>query len=332
MQEIIYNNKMTDVLHYYLDLYKLYSEINTIPDNIHNYIFPITFKDILETLELGLQKKYNYSFQNLNLPIYNFKSNNKKIIIAFSGGKDSTALALYYKQLGYQILLYHLHGINHTYPNELQIAQQVAKYLDLPLIEENIKLSGTNSYLEHPLKNQIICSFMVNYLIQNNLYEYELGFGDFLSDTITNSKFDRNWSDTQEMWISFCKSYLNQINLKLNIVFNTYIDTLKIISQDLHLLNLTQSCITPYRFLNSLHKHNEIKYNIKLFDHRCGSCWKDCVEYIYLTDHKILTKNELYYRHCEQILKQKYKTEIANPKNKPNKQDIYNAFLKNDII
>lgn len=34
MQEIIYNNKMITVLHYYLDLYKLYSDINTIPDNI----------------------------------------------------------------------------------------------------------------------------------------------------------------------------------------------------------------------------------------------------------------------------------------------------------
>jgi len=86
------------------------------------------------------------------------------------------------------------------------------------------------------------------------------------------------------MWNSFQESLINCKGLKINIIFNNYIETLKIISKDLKLLNLVQSCLSPYRFLNNLHQINENKYNIKLFNHRCGSCWKCCVEYIFLAD------------------------------------------------
>jgi len=51
------------------------------------------------------------------------------------------------------VILYHLHGINRAYPNEQQVAKEVAEYLNLPLIEDTIKLNGSNSYLEHPFKN-----------------------------------------------------------------------------------------------------------------------------------------------------------------------------------
>lgn len=327
MQKIIYNNKLNNFIYPYLDLYTLLSEPNQIETNLKKYYFPYSFQSLIDILNLGLHNNFSYNFLYTESTNKLFFPDKKHIIIAFSGGKDSTALALHYKQLNYNIILYHLHGINKVYPNENRIAKSVAEYLQLPYVEETISLEGTNNYLEHPLKNQIIACFMINYLIEHQLFNYELGYGDFLQDTIKNSKIDRNWSDTIEMWNAFEKSYLNNVGLKLNIIFNTYVDSLKILSQNLQLLNLTQSCLSPYRFLNNLHNINEAKYNIKLFNNRCGSCWKCCVEYIYLSDKNIIPKNHMFYKHCLQVLEKKYHTEKVNTIQQPTIKEIYQAFL-----
>lgn len=329
MQQIIYKQQLNDFIYPYLNLYTLISEPEQIYLNINKYSFPSSFKLLTDTLNLGLSQNFNYQFS----PSYTFLNSskftcdNKHIIIAFSGGKDSTALALHYKQLNYDIILYHLHGINKVYSNENKVARSVANYLQLPYVEETIKLEGNHSYLEHPLKNQIIACFMINYLITHKLFNYELGYGDFLQDNINNSKIDRNWSDTIEMWEAFKISYLNDIGLKLNIIFNTYIDSLNLLSKNLQLLELTQSCLSPYRFLNNLHNINEKKYNIKLFNHRCGSCWKCCVEYIYLADKKIIPKNNEFYKHSFQILQKKYYSEKININKQATSKEIYEAFL-----
>jgi len=327
MQEIIYDGIKQQHL---IDILNLYSATSTydLLKNINNNTYPLEYQLLFESLSRGSEMNLSPNFINIVYDKINFNSN-KKIIICFSGGKDSTAIILYYKKLGYQILLYHLRGINPSYPNEYERAEELAKYFNIPLIIEKISLKGKNDYLEHPLKNLVILAFTINYLINNKLFDYEIGFGNFLDDHEDISKFNIDWSDNQEMWDAFKKIFtLYYQNLILKCNLKDTKDTFNLIDNNLEILNKTQSCLSPYRFQNKLHNYNENKYNIKLLEHRCGSCWKCAVEYIYLTDHNNFSFNKEFYIHCLDILKKKIKEETTNHPKKITNDYAYNFYLK----
>ena len=90
------------------------------------------------------------------------------------------------------------------------------------------------------------------------------------------------------------------------------------------LWNEFQSCITPYRYRQHLKEHNEEKYNIKLFNNRCGSCWKCCMEYIVWCDLELVDYNKEFYQHCLEILSSKISEE--RPYAKPTK-DLKETYL-----
>ena len=56
------------------------------------------------------------------------------------------------------------------------------------------------------------------------------------------------------------------------------------------------------RYRDYLKEKNEAKYNVKILPHRCGSCWKCCLEYCILVNEGILIKNEAFYKHCLKVL------------------------------
>lgn len=328
MQSIKYNYEIPKFLFNILQLYELYSDKDNLANNIKYFSLNKNLKNMIEILEKGLccNHNYNYSSDIYNSNIFNYDNNN--VIVCFSGGKDSVATAKYYKDKGYNVYLYHVKGINYSYPDEYERAIDIANYLNLPIFIDKISLCGKNTYLEHPMKNQIIVSMALNYGITNNI-GVKIAYGDFLSDKINEGLFDRNWSDTQEMWesyILYIKSYIE--NFELLIPFNNYLNTLDIVGKDIVLLNKIQGCITPQRFREKLHKINNEKYNnSNVLEHRCGSCWKCCVEYIRYADTGVLPYNKEFYKHCVDILKKKFKEEKPFlPKPKTNK-DIYNAWL-----
>ena len=308
------------------NLYSLYSNQHEIKENSVNVSFDKDIKPLIDVLEVGLKEHhgYNYALTKKQHLVSN-KTNN--IIVCFSGGKDSVATAIKYKDQGYNVYLYHVRGINGVYTDEYIRAEEIAKYLNLPLYIEKIKLNGKNTYLEHPLKNQIVCSLALNYSIANNLGT-RIAFGDFNSDTINDGLFDRNWSDTKEMWnsyVEYIKTYIPAF--ELNIPFNNYLETLNIVAKDIKLLNMTQGCLSPQRFKNKLHNFNKEKYNVNLLNNRCGSCWKCSVEYIYLVDNGFIVPNDEFYIHCIDVLKKKMKEEKPMLPKAQNYKDVYCAYL-----
>lgn len=308
------------------NLYCLYSNQYTIKENSTSVCFDEDIKHLIDVLEIGLKEKciYNYIRTAKQHTIVN-QSNN--IVVCFSGGKDSVATAIKYKKQGYNVYLYHVRGINGVYTDEYIRAEEIAKYLDLPLYVEKIKLNGKNTYLEHPLKNQVVCSLALNYSIDNNLGTC-IAFGDFTSDTIKDGLFDRNWSDTKEMWdayVEYIKTYLPTFELK--IPFNNYLETLNAVAKDMRLLNMTQGCLSPQRFKKKLHDFNQEKYNINLLNNRCGSCWKCSVEYIYLVDKGFIEPNDEFYIHCLDVLKKKMKEEKPLLPKAKSYKDAYCAYL-----
>lgn len=311
------------------DLYCLFSNQYEIETNAENICFDEDIKPLVDVLEIGLKEQhvYNYVITNKQNLIAN-KTNN--IVVCFSGGKDSVATAIKYKNQGYNVYLYHVRGINGVYTDEYVRAEEIAKYLNLPLYIEKIKLNGKNTYLEHPLKNQVVCSLALNYSISNNIGSC-IAFGDFTSDTVSDGLFDRNWSDTKEMWdsyVKYIKTYIPSFQLK--IPFNNYLETLNIVAKDIKLLTMTQGCLSPQRFKNKLHNFNKEKYDVNLLNNRCGSCWKCSVEYIYLVDNGFLEPNDEFYIHCLDVLKKKMKEEKPMLPRPKSYKDIYCAYLFNN--
>ena len=289
-----------------INLYTLYSDLNCSQENLQTPL-SIYLKPMTEVYSLGSHNIQPYNFIEYSIqPIIYPKNNN--IIICCSGGKDSTALAITLQEQGYNILLYYIKGINKSYPEEEKHVIQIAKYLHVPYyIETRYKFTGTSSFPDNPVKNQLIISMALNYAYEIN-YGCNIAFGDFNHDTIEQVDFMTSWSDSIEMhkaYSLFIKHFVpdyNYIGIK-----TSEFETAKILSQHFEILPLTQSCIMPYRYRENLKHINEHKYNIQLPENRCGSCYKCSREYIhfYLLDKYEF--NEEYYNHCLDILKKTLK-------------------------
>lgn len=247
---------------------------------------------------------YNFTFvdkeyKKLKLP----KMDSKNIIVLFSGGKDSTATAVHYKNLGYNVYLYHVRGINKSYPDEWKSAENVAKYLNLPIHFEDVEITGKLDFVEHPMKNIMIATGALNWGIQNNI-GVKIAPGNYWDNWLAKPSFYFSGDDAVEMWMAY-EEIIRLIIPKFRIYLGlkNFNSTLKILSKDKELLALCQSCIGAQRFRAWNHDINERKYHIKLLPNRCGSCWKCASEYIYMSDHDVLEYNADYYKHCLEVLK-----------------------------
>lgn len=262
----------------------------------------------------------NKRYQRINIPL----RKKDDILLAFSGGKDSTANALWYKENGYNVTLYHLRGINQTYKDEWQVCKKIADKLDMPLIIETVSLHGSHCWIEHPMKNMIIANSMIQYCIRNNMYP-NIAFGNFTDSSLEDEAFEVCGGDCIEMWESY-EDIIAQIipDFEIDIPFETMRDTWKVILNHKEIIDVVQSCIGPYRYREYLKKKNEKKYDIKLFDHHCGSCWKCALEYCTYADNDLQEYNRGYYSHCLEILKKTYKKECGV---KPTIDDIWDYYF-----
>ena len=332
MQKIVLKNNTInyDFLNDVLDLYELYSDLNNIDENCKKISVNVALKPLVKVLEYGEKKTHPIDYSFRENKVISCMNNDKNIVVCFSGGKDSVSTAMKYKAEGWNVYLYHIRGINGVYTDEWQRAQAIAKYLELPLYIEEITLDGKNTYLEHCMKNQCVCSLAINYALSLGIKPI-IAYGDFQADKINEGLFDRNYSDTQEMW----KAYIEYINtfvpdFEIKIPWNNYTETLDCITDNMELTSMVQGCLAPQRFRNKLHVLNQDKYNVKLLPNRCGSCWKCCVEYVFLCDSGKIERNEAFYLHCMDIFANKWKEEkpfLPKPKTR---EELYKAYMLTD--
>lgn len=315
-QNIVYNGDKIPFLQNILVLYENYST-KIIGTNKYN----INLNYLISTLNYDYQSEDQYNKQPKDY---------ESVVVLFSGGKDSVAVAQYCKQKYKKVYLYHIKGLNRSYPYEYENAQKIAEYLQLPLIIEQVKYNGKSDYRINPLKNQVAGALALNYCIQNNLAPV-IAVGDIQSDHIDEAVYDLDYSDTYEMWHSFSadakKEYAN-FYLEMPLQYNTH--SLEIVTTDLNLFKLCGGCMTPPRFKNQLIQTNEAKYNIKLYPYRCGSCYKCAIEYIFLANHKLVPFNKEFYKHCLDIFKRKYADTYPHNEKTKDIKIIYKAFMQED--
>ena len=272
----------------------------------------------------------NVLFYTYDTPkkLYLPKYNSRNIIVCFSGGKDSLATVLHYKKLGYNVYLYHLKGINKAYPKEYEQAEKLADALNLMLYTENISLSGTHTYTEHPMKNMIIANRALQFGIRHNI-GVKVAFGDYYTAMLDDNVFDICAGDCRDMWNAY-ENIIKTIIPKFHIYtpLRNVKTTLKALEAHKDLLNLCCSCMAPYRYREYWKRNVEKKYNIILPQNRCGLCWKCALEYIYYADHNVWEYQENYYIHCLEVLLHNSKKEN---KKHSDIYDLWSSYLFYEI-
>lgn len=263
------------------------------------------FRDLCEILSSNIFSYTAPPIKELPISIVPYENNREnEITVCLSGGKDSAAAAYYYKQRGYTVHLYHAVGVNKAYGDEKKAAQQIADYLKCDLFIETIHIAGLKSFIEHPLKNYVIANAAIHYCMANN-YPLRIAFGNFSGSHLDDNAFEVCAGDCVEMWDAYKKIVTSVLpSFQLELPLNTNADTFDLLSEDWELFKLCVSCMSPYRFRAHWKHRTEQKYGVRIFDNRCGSCWKDCIESIWLMDKCGTDYNEEFYRHCIGILLQ----------------------------
>jgi 7-cyano-7-deazaguanine synthase in queuosine biosynthesis len=301
-------------------------------ENIKGLKVTNVFKKYINNLnKFGFKNETNV-YPEYTIPKYTYDmEDNNKIMLMFSGGKDSTALAMKYKELGYDVTLYFLQGVNLSYLDELEKAKIVAAKLDLPMVVDYVKVTGKSGFLENPTKNQLILSYAINKGIELGIYRYS--YGGFTEDIIEQAAFDRNYSDSIELFQWYVEG-VKEVFPKLEVItpFKSEVETLKLIGEHKDIWNLFQSCLTPYRYRNHLKETNENKYGIKLLDNRCGSCWKCCMEYIVWCDLGLVEYNKEFYKHCLDIFINKLPEERPYAKPTKDYKEAYMIYIENEEL
>jgi len=302
---------MQTVIHDYTNLSSIFNQIELLyadisSDNSELRLLPLTFDnsfvDLYDILKENVPWCPNYVFQNTDTVRIEVPEESANMVVCISGGKDSVALTQYYINKGYNVYLYHMHGINKVYPDEVEAVKRVAEYFKLPLYIENVILSGKQDFIEHPMKNYIISNGAIHYAIREHL-GVNIAFGNFNESYLVYNDFNVCAGDCMDMWYAYEKiirRYLPQFTM--SIPFKTNQDTIDIMSNEPKLLELCVSCMSPYRFREHWKKRTENKYGVKLMQNRCGCCWKCASEYITYSDLGILEFNLNYYIHCLEIL------------------------------
>ena len=303
MQRIIHDykniNSIFDDLEQY---YALTSEKET-----HNTLFEPVFDESFGDLQrlFNIYGNCSFNFNLVKKPVKKekFVGDKKNLILCFSGGKDSIAAALHYKQLGYNVYLYHMRHINFALSDEYIHAQNLAEELDMPIYIDDIKLSGHHDWCEHPMKNMVIANGALNYGIREGIGT-KIGFGNYYTSTVLLDNFDFCGGDDIEMWNAYEKIIRRIIpDFHIYVGLKNLGTTLKKVCSEDKLLELSVSCLGRANLREYRHNWVKEKFGITLPKNRCGSCYKCCIEYIYMADHNLQEYNEEYYKYCLKQLK-----------------------------
>lgn len=266
-------------------------------------VYHEAFKPLVDLfVSYGYKGSENLTYNHAELTRSTVSSNNS-IIVCFSGGKDSIATTEHYLKEGYDVYLYHMRHINPPLYDEHIQAQKLAEYWGIPIYIDTIKLSGKHDYIEHPMKNMMIANGALQYGIREGIGT-NIAFGNYTTSTLQDDNFEFCGGDDMEMWELYDKIIQTIIpGFKMNVVLGNLSDTLEAVCPNKELLDMSVSCLGRASMRSYWHDWVFKKFGINIPKHRCGRCYKCCIEYIYMTDHDLQEYNEDYYAYCLKNLK-----------------------------
>ena len=269
--------------------------------------FDSSFKKLGDVFNEYSEYSWKYNFTDKVYEKVSVPSDNR-LILTFSGGKDSIATALKYKAQGYDVRLYHMKHINPSFSDEWESAVKAAELLELPIFIDDIKFHGHHMWMEHPMKNMIIANGALSYGIREGIGT-RLAFGNYTTSFLEDNAFDRCAGDCVDMWEAYINIIRRQVeDFEVISCITNMTETLEVISKRPDLFDASLSCLCRHSLRDYRKSWVLKKFGVDLPEKRCGSCYKCAIEYIYRVDHDLVELNEGYYKYC---LNQLYRNGIS---------------------
>lgn len=229
-------------------------------------------------------------------------SNN--VLVAFSGGKDSTANMLYLKDTGWDVTCIFTKGANRSANKEIDHAIDIANMYNVPLITDQIHITGKTDFFENPVKNILIVSRIIEYGLKHNCLNISVGFThDILTSELT---IMYNYSDSKELMTLFENALKKNVSsLRIDWLFKEEATDLSyLVYYHSEVIPSILSCLMPERY-----KKSQLKFTSKYHLHadianpdiegvmpgRCMNCWKCMAEWAYLYCWNKLPYNKEYF-------------------------------------
>lgn len=255
---------------------------------------------------------------------------NNNILIGFSSGFDSVYHALKLKHCGYNPILFHFKHLNKSYPDEYDKAFNFAKEFDFDIVVVELEHDKNSIFIDNPIKNQLILSYMIEYGAIHNINKFALGNNKF--EKISECRVQYGISDSIEMFEAFRLGVSNYYsNLQYFDIDKRKVDCYKFVATHYpQAFKYVNSCITPHRFKKHLNNLNSNKFNIQpLSNTRCLSCYKCAIESIVLNDCGHTHYPQEFIEHCYNVIRKKsdtiFTTKVAN-KNSTNDEIRENIY------
>ena len=228
----------------------------------------------------------------------------KDILLALSGGLDSTYFLYNLKDSGYNVTAVHITGLNKsTAGTEAERARRIAQEAGVQFISVEFK-APKQAFPDNPFKNQLVLAIMLDLGAERGITKYAVG-SDWttpLSEAAVGYTITDSVEVNREYWRGVQKYFPEAELLFIDNADKKYQRLQYLYKFHFTALNKVSSCICPTRFRKFRHGQNIAKYGVPLMDGRCGSCYKCSMEYILLVEAGLVPKNKAYFQHCWDIL------------------------------
>lgn len=286
------------------------------------------------------EKKINTNLIPLSNKTQKEKVNNK-VVIGFSGGKDSLVVALRMQEEGFTPIMFHVKGLTRsTGYTESLASREIALKNNWEYIEEKISYNGKTNYLESPVRNHLVLSYMIDYMINNNITN--AGIGLEIEDKVFNTSFeerkDNGFSDGVDFTQLFIKAIKNTFQdfTLYGAIGSKVSGTIWLFDKYKDIAMESNSCMLADRVKEYTRNKKMVKFGIhKLPKYNCLCCKKCCQDYLILYKANIL--GDMVADDMENATKSCYKT-IRNKlkslmgKNKKELKNVKDDDLINYII
>jgi 7-cyano-7-deazaguanine synthase in queuosine biosynthesis len=234
--------------------------------------------------------------------------NSNKVVVGFSGGKDSLAVCLMLQRMGYEPCPVYVRGINKSYPHEERHAVKLCGLFGWKLRIVSVRLSGKTTHRENPVKNQLILGIQLDLALK--LGTANIAQGNLVEDRVGDMNYTAGYSDGFEMFEAFRKFAVQSVpNFQLfHSLLKNETSSFVEIAQHPGALELVSSCMMPVRYKGKLHKDNELKYGVVLPPGRCGSCYKCADEYLHSMALNVEPIHHGFFMHCIDIIRRAWPT------------------------
>lgn len=222
--------------------------------------------------------------RNTGLPSkVTLNTSSNTVLLACSGGLDSCYQLLQLQNIGYDVILYHIKGVN-TYENGqatksmIEFAKAANVELVIPEFHRNYKSNYDKSWAENPIKNQMIYFTMIDYCKEHGINKICMDVGWKFPIETTMAGVDV--ADAPENTVECINALkLTVENLEfLKLPFVHKIDKIKQLDKK-GLFQYVYSCLGQGKFNKYRHDIVERKYGIKLYPNNCGCYCRKCASH-----------------------------------------------------